>query len=100
MIAMTVPRIPTFSAATSAGVLQGRFAGGRFHPAVRPGTAQPQAQAQGHAQALPPGLLRPTGGGRPLPDAVRSKMESFFGADFSDVRVHVGSEAPSIGALA
>jgi hypothetical protein len=31
---------------------------------------------------------------------VQKKMESFFGADFSDVRVHVGPEASSIGALA
>jgi hypothetical protein len=31
---------------------------------------------------------------------VQKKMESFFGTDFSDVRVHVGQEASSIGALA
>jgi len=35
-----------------------------------------------------------------LPPAVRTKMESFFGADLSDVRLHVGREAPAIGALA
>jgi hypothetical protein len=45
-------------------------------------------------------MIRPSTGGRPLPDPIRTKMESFFGADFSDVRVHVGPEAPSIGALA
>jgi Domain of unknown function (DUF4157) len=41
-----------------------------------------------------------SGHGRPLPDGVRSKMESFFRANFADVRVHVGGEASSVGALA
>ena len=44
--------------------------------------------------------LRPKSGGLPLPSDVRAKMETAFGADFSDVRVHVGQEAPSLGALA
>jgi hypothetical protein len=33
------------------------------------------------------------GGGSPLPDEVRSFMEPRFGADFSQVRVHTGSDA-------
>lgn len=33
------------------------------------------------------------GRGSPLPDPVRSYMEPRFGADFSDVRVHTGSDA-------
>ncbi len=33
------------------------------------------------------------GRGSPLPDAVRAYMEPRFGADFSDVRVHTGSDA-------
>jgi hypothetical protein len=33
------------------------------------------------------------GSGHALPDATRSSMESAFGADFSSVRVHTGSEA-------
>ena len=33
------------------------------------------------------------GGGSPLPDNVRSFMEPRFGADFSQVRVHTGSES-------
>jgi Domain of unknown function (DUF4157) len=33
------------------------------------------------------------GGGSPLPEEVRSFMEPRFGADFSQVRVHTGSEA-------
>jgi hypothetical protein len=40
------------------------------------------------------------GGGRPLPDTVRSKMETAFGTDFSGVRVHIGPQAERIGALA
>lgn len=40
------------------------------------------------------------GRGRPLPDAVRGKMEAAFGADFSAVRVHVGPQAERIGATA
>ncbi|MCI3920990.1 DUF4157 domain-containing protein [Paenibacillus sp. TRM 82003] len=38
------------------------------------------------------------GGG--LPDGVKQTMESSFGADFSDVRIHEGSMAAGIGALA
>jgi hypothetical protein len=38
--------------------------------------------------------------GRPMPDAVRQKMESFFQTDFSQVRIHVGAQAQSIGAVA
>ncbi|WP_431854403.1 DUF4157 domain-containing protein [Azospirillum sp.] len=83
----------------SGTVIQGRFlAAGPRLPTSGGAVAQPQGNS--HAQALPSGLIRMGGGGRPLPDGVRQKMESFFKADFSDVRVHVGSEAPSIGALA
>ena len=48
----------------------------------------PQIRAQGPGQR--PALARP----------IQNKMESFFNASFADVRVHVGNEAPSIGALA
>ena len=44
--------------------------------------------------------LRQKSGGLPLPDDVRTKMESAFSADFSDVRVHIGREASSLGAIA
>ncbi|MBP2312809.1 DUF4157 domain-containing protein [Azospirillum soli] len=90
----------TAFSSVSGKVIQGRFlaAGPRLPGPGSTGTVQ--RQANGNAQALPPGLIRTGGGGRPLPDGVRQKMESFFKADFSDVRVHVGSEAPSIGALA
>lgn len=36
------------------------------------------------------------GGGEPLPESVRSYMEPRFGADFSGVRVHMGSEADAL----
>jgi len=44
--------------------------------------------------------LRPKSGGWPLPRDVREKMEKALGASFSDVRIHVGPEASSIGAIA
>ena len=44
--------------------------------------------------------LRQKSGGSPLPDDVRAKMETAFSADFSDVRVHIGREASSLGAIA
>lgn len=44
--------------------------------------------------------LQPKSGGQPIPDQVRAKMETAFGMDFSDVRVHVGQEASAIGAIA
>jgi hypothetical protein len=49
-------------------------------------------------EASPLGLA--SGGGRPLPEAVRGKMEAAFGADFPTVRVHVGPQAERIGANA
>lgn len=44
--------------------------------------------------------LQPKSGGLPIPENVRAKMETAFNADFSDVRVHVGQEAASLGAIA
>jgi hypothetical protein len=49
--------------------------------------------------AFPVNLSRKFGG-LPLPRAVQTKLEAALGANFSDVRVHTGSEASSIGALA
>jgi ribosomal protein S18 acetylase RimI-like enzyme len=62
-------------------------------------------QRKGVAQ-LRPGLdafpvdLRHKSGGWPLPRDVQAKMETALGANFADVRVHVGPEAGSIGAVA
>jgi len=36
------------------------------------------------------------GGGRPMPDEARSKMEGAFGADFGGVRVHEGAKAAEL----
>jgi Domain of unknown function (DUF4157)/Agrobacterium VirD5 protein len=64
----------------------------------RPAIVQPQG---GSAFALPANFtLRPRGSGQPLPEPIQKKMESFFNTSFADVRVHVGHEAASIGALA
>ncbi|MFN6945898.1 MAG: DUF4157 domain-containing protein [Cytophagaceae bacterium] len=35
-----------------------------------------------------------------MPENVQAKMESSFGADFSNVNIHVGEQASSVGALA
>lgn len=83
--------------------MQGFFAGSR--PCL-PATATAQAhglpppQALGRALALPASFTLPRDAGRPLPVVVRERMETHFRADFSRVRVHVGPEAPAIGALA
>jgi hypothetical protein len=58
------------------------------HPSMRPGV-----------DAFPVNLVRKTGG-LPLPRQIQAKLESALGAQFGDVRVHVGSEATAIGALA
>lgn len=67
--------------------------------AGRPGAVQRHGAGGAFAvEAGPLGLV--SGGGRPLPDAVRGKMEAALGANFSDVRVHVGPQAERIGAIA
>ncbi|MGD0041139.1 MAG: DUF4157 domain-containing protein, partial [Isosphaeraceae bacterium] len=63
-----------------------------------PTAMQPHA---GDAFPLPGNFtLKPRGSGQPLPEPIQKKMEAFFNTNFADVRVHVGSEASSIGALA
>ena len=67
--------------------------------AARPPVAQ--RRGAGDAFSVDPGQLGlASGGGRPLPEAVRGKMEAALGADFSNVRVHVGPQAERIGAIA
>lgn len=39
-------------------------------------------------------------GGRPLPEAVRARMEAAFGVNFASVRIHEGPQATAIDALA
>ena len=105
----------------NAKVIQGAFLGGR--PKLPAPVAQPKAMprppgppppafagnhhtvAQAHKageafQVDPARLGLASAGGRPLPNAVRGKMEAALGADFSAVRVHVGPQAERLGALA
>jgi hypothetical protein len=104
----------------NAKVIQGLFVGGRPRaPALlaqhkgaprRSGPPAPafagsaslvQARGPGDSFQVNPiqlGLL--SGGGRALPDAVRGKMEAALGADFSNVRIHMGPQAERIGAVA
>jgi len=67
--------------------------------AGRTPVAQPYG-GSGSFQVDPGQLGLASGGGRPLPDAVRGKMEAVLGADFSAVRVHIGPQAERIGAIA
>ena len=68
-------------------------------PATHPG-AVVQRMGHGDAFPVPPHVSFGGGGGQPLPAPVRQKMEACFGTSFADVRVHVGPQASSIGALA
>jgi hypothetical protein len=96
---------PAMSA--SSGVVQANVIGGSH--ALQARLAQGSRMGNG-AQAIQrktgPGVeafkvpLREKSGGLPLPDAVRAKMETAFSADFSNVRVHIGREASSLGAIA
>ena len=43
---------------------------------------------------------RKSGGANKMPEGVQAKMEAAFNADFSDVNIHVGSQASDVGALA
>ncbi|MBB6143637.1 hypothetical protein HNQ77_001586 [Silvibacterium bohemicum] len=61
--------------------------------------AKPGVKLRAGVEAFPVSLS-PGIGGRPLPREVQTKMERALGASFSDVRIHVGSEAPAIGAIA
>ena len=96
---------------SSSGVVQANVTGGNHALQARlnlwntrltaacpsPQTIQRQAGPGVEAFKVP---LRQKSGGLPLPDEVRAKMETAFSADFSDVRVHIGHEASSLGAIA
>src|SRR5271169_5843741 len=105
------PPIQAKTAARPPGPLVPAFAGRRPVAQPRPpgppvpafAGRPPVAQRHGAAGsfAVDPGQLGlASGGGRPLPEAVRSKMEAALGADFSGVRVYVGPQAERIGAIA
>ncbi|SMH39825.1 eCIS core domain-containing protein [Azospirillum agricola] len=79
-------------------IIQGKFAAS--HGFGRP--AGPAARNGGpRVTAVPPNrLFLPATPGKPLPEALQRKMGAALGGDFSNVRVHVGPQASSIGALA
>ena len=81
-------------------VIQGAFPGGSPRVAAAGGQGAIQRSPNGTSFQLPPSVSLGRASGRRMPESVQQKMESFFGADFSDVRIHVGGEASSIGALA
>ena len=90
---------------TSRGVVQAHVIGGNralqarldLWKARTPQTIQRQSKPGVEAFRVP---LRPKAGGLPLPSDVRTKMETAFGSDFSDIRVHIGHEASALGAIA
>ena len=84
---------PAAAAATAAAVEPGEDPFGLHLSAP----IQRQADGAGPADLAAPAT---TGGGSPLPSGVQRKMESSFGADFSDVRVHEGAQASQMGAVA
>ena len=75
------------------------------HPGGQPSGQPRSGQLMGTIQRRPGTEafqvnLTPKSGGWPLPREVQTKMESALGANFSDVRIHVGPEATAIGAIA
>lgn len=96
------PPAHTPSPARHGQTLQGNFpAGAPRLPGTAVLQARPGAPVPGNGEALAlPASFRLPAGGQPLPDGLRRQMEDFFRADFSDVRVHVGREAPALGATA
>ena len=96
----------------SGAAVQGMFIARPILPAAQHSSRIAQAKPQGGVSiqrqraVSKPGVdafevnLRPKSGGFTLPRDVQAKMEGALGASFADVRIHVGSEASSIGALA
>lgn len=110
MLAAPKPYRPASPSATSGpgrpcsrSAIQGRFL---VSPSQRALSANRNPAIQSKPVVQRPGVesfqvsLQPRAGGWPLPRDVQAKMEGALGANFSDVRIHVGSEASSIGALA
>lgn len=91
----------------TAGIVQGKFkfkglsreilGNSQTLSSLAHDTAQKQSDISDNSFPL---QLKSRGSGLPLPSDVRDKMEQSFNADFSDVRIHRGSEAKAIGALA
>jgi hypothetical protein len=92
---------PTKSAVPSRHTKTASRLSGPPVPAFAGRTGPIQRKGAGCAFAVDAGQIGlASSGGRPLPDAVRGKMEAALRADFSNVRVHVGPQAERIGAIA
>jgi hypothetical protein len=108
---LAAPRAPDSPVPTSAsGVVQAHVSSGALQAKVRIWNVKLTAgihpsgkiiqRKGGHGVEAFQVPMRQKAGGLPLPSEVRTKMETAFAADFSDVRVHIGHEATSLGAIA
>jgi hypothetical protein len=76
-----------------------RFGGDTSRPAqAKPAPGHERGPSTAAIDPVRLGLVR--GGGTALPQAVLAKMEAALATDFGAVRVHIGPQAPRIGALA
>jgi hypothetical protein len=78
-------------------------AGGPLARQVRRRASEPASEAPGHGleggEALPEtesAIERRRGGGAPMDPTTLARMESAFGTDLSDVRVHTGGDASGL----
>jgi len=91
------PRLPNFTAQPD----RIQRLPGPPTPAFATRRSLAQARGPGDSFQVDPGQLGlATTRGRKLPDSVRGKMEAALGADFSEVRIHIGPQAERIGAVA
>ncbi len=68
----------------------------------KPASMKVAAQLADDKKKKPASMKKDSGPAAPnkMPEHVQQKMESSMNADFSDVNIHVGSKASSVGALA
>jgi hypothetical protein len=95
-------RVQTASAPAASAGIQSAPAGvqraaAEVRRAVTPTTVQPSAAVRRAATGTPArpsamSALPATGGGRPMPPAVRSRIEPHLGASLDTVRVHTGPD--------
>jgi ribosomal protein S18 acetylase RimI-like enzyme len=81
-------------------LVQAKTVTGRPALAFTPVGTGAGARGDGRIDVDPMRLGLARSGGAALPQALLAKMEGAFGADFSQVRVHVGPQAARIGAIA
>jgi hypothetical protein len=66
----------------------------------KPASMKADAQLADDKKKKPASMKKDSGSPNKMPGHVQQKMESTMNADFSDVNIHVGSKASSVGALA